>query len=170
MKTTKRKVISFFVLLMVSMTIIWPVHADWENDNSHLNDWLEGIRPVDTWEVTIKVNTPKVQESENYNLSSNNKQNNKLPIDLLPSWMSQWDCINWKAWFIFFQSEIVNCETFTVKWSWMNKFSKQFFEEIIETRKEELLEKEKNDEINDISLSMDSILRFINSCVKWLSG
>ncbi len=160
MKTTKRKVIWFFILLWLSISIIGPVHAVWEDTeqvNSSLNDWVNSHTPQNKWLVTIKQETSinSKKEVTNYNLSDN-KRNVDKAIDLLPSWMSQDSCINWKAWFIFFQSEIINCETFTVKWSWMNKFSKQFFKEIIEKKKAELLQKE-NTTLSVESLNWDNL-------------
>ncbi len=167
MKTSKRKLISFLVLFLLSMTIVWPVHAAGEDDTSdksHLNEWIKAITPVDTWHVTIKKHVPKVRQWTNYNLSSNDAVKDNNPVDLLPSWMSQGSCINWKAGFIFFQSEIINCETFTVKWAWMNNFSKQFFQEIIEEKKNELLEWEKEIENNTHTWSVD------DSSDKWIES
>ncbi|MCD5380530.1 hypothetical protein LR004_01255, partial [Candidatus Gracilibacteria bacterium] len=158
MKTSKRKLISFLVLFLLSMTIVGPVHAAGEDDTSdksHLNEWVDALRPVDTGHVTIKKHVSKVRQGTNYNLSSNDTVKNNNPVDLLPSWMSQDSCINGKAGFIFFQSEIINCETFTVKGAGMNNFSKQFFQEIIEEKKNALLEGEKEIENNTDTGTVD---------------
>ncbi len=157
MKTTKRKIISFFVLLFLSFTIILPVYGDNEanednwntgtgtenQENVALDNWKVINAPINKWEVTIRKNIKRVTEVINYNLSDNDKQ--KIIYQgryMLPAWMNNPWCNN-QAWSsVFFGYNNISCQKFTIEWEWMNEFSKAFFSDVIKTTKYKLLNSE----------------------------
>ena len=162
MKTTKRKIISFFVLLFLWFTIVLPVYADtaWDTDDTSTNtnsgsisetnnDWIKALAPQNKGEVTIGSDTKKVKVVRDYNLSQKDKQIliNKNQY-MLPTWMNNNSCNNTNSDVesVFFWKNNASCQKFLIEWEWMNEFSKSFFSDVIDNAKKELLDTDKTED------------------------
>lgn len=161
MKTTKRKIISFFVLLFLSFTIIIPAYAEWEETWTETenqeeqsvkyisqSDFIKSHQPENKWEVTIR-KKKKTIEVINYNLSTNDDQllinKNKY---ILPTWMNTISCNTNEVGSVFFWDNNTSCQKFTLEWEWMNEFSKAFFSDIIENKRKSLNDNSNSEEGN----------------------